>query len=119
MFCEEYITPVEEFKNKLAELENQKMGGIFELDTGRFKGIKPLSDALTVNGMTKLYPFEVAKRRIYAGTQFEHENIKDVALIQIDIPQNPRQCVLLVYSLSPAFRDVIARNLLDLLAKIK
>ncbi len=118
MYCKPFEGGIEEFKAKLEELQNAKMGGALELDRNRINSLTKMKEAISLQGAVKVYPqFDsVNKGRIYAATQLD----ENVGLIQLDVtPTNPPQCFMTVYCTHEGFRAAVACSVFDMLGRAK
>lgn len=119
MFCKELGLGEEEFGQRLEELREEKMAGAFELDMVRIGSMTKLRKVVSSEGSVRVYSLPgQAAGTLFAGTEFETEEGPVQALVQIDV-SDLGQSYLSVHSASKEFREVIARNLLDLLVRIK
>ncbi len=119
MFCKELQITPSEVEELLADLQNDKMGGSFELDIVRIGSMEKLKRIVSMEGAVKIYSLPgKPKSSLYAGTEYDNNGERLVALIQIDVSEMG-QSYLSVYSKEQAFREVIVRNLLDIVSRIK
>lgn len=118
LFCKEWQLMTFEFEKTFNELQEDKMGGAFEIDFIRIPTLEKLKKILSLNGSIKIYEFAGTKNRIFAGTLYENIGNFNSALIQIDFNEMG-QCYLCVFSKDKNFREIVARNLLDLLSRIR
>lgn len=119
MFCKELKITNEEFMKGVNELTDEKIAGAFELENTRIESEEQLKKIIEMEGAVKLYKIPNSPATtIYGGTVYEYQGQQTIAFIAIDI-KDPNQSYLSVYSRVQNFRDVIARNFLDLLVRIK
>ncbi len=117
MFCRELSATPEEFAKKMAELAEEKVAGAFELDAVRIGSMPKLQSVVSSEGSVRVYG--APGGAVLAGTEFETGGGEVVqAFIQINT-SNIGQSYLSVYSAVREFREVVARNLLDLLVRVK
>jgi len=116
MFCEELNISHEEYNKRLEELKNEKLDGRFTLDISRVGSRDKIESVLSKNGNAKILPYK-NEETICAGTEYNDDNLKLQAFIEIQV-NKIGQDNLSVYSEDQAFREVITRDLLNLLAQI-
>ena len=119
MFCKELKISPEEYLKRINEIQDEKVGGAFELENTRIGSEEQFIKIIQMEGAVKLYKIPNSpSTTFYGGTVYEYQGQQAVAYIVIDI-KDPNQSYLTVYSRVQSFRDVIARNFLDLLVRIK
>lgn len=119
MFCKELRVTNEDYIKGVNELSEEKVAGAFELENSSNNSVDYFKKIIEMDGAVKIYSIPNAeKTTIYGGTIYEYEGMKSIAYIIIDI-KDPNQSFLSVYSKLPNFREVLARNFLDMLVKIK
>jgi hypothetical protein len=117
MLCKPWPGTPEEFAQKWAGLSQTKVTGKFQLDTRRVKSMSKLREVIALGGAVNVLPLGPRKQVLQAATRFEHGTKEPIlALIEIEINKDIKNCSLAVLSSSLAFRDVITRNTLDLIA---
>lgn len=116
MFCKQLDVSQEEYDKALEDLQNEKLDGGFTLDISRIGSKDKIEKAMTMNANAKILPYK-AGDFICAGTEYEDDNGKLKAFIEIKV-NIVGQSNLSVYSEDQAFREVITRDLLNILAQI-
>ena len=119
MFCSGLKVENEEFEKKLLALKNERVGGAFELDMVRAGTLEMMRKIVSMEDSLQVYELLGRSGKVlFAGTEYFQDGNKIEALIQCDLRETG-QSYLTVYSQVRAFREVVARNLLDLLTRIQ
>lgn len=119
MFCKELRISNEEFLKKIKEFTKEKVETTFELDKERLGTADKLRKYLEMDRTIKFFNMQkTTKTTIYCGTVYENGGMQALAYIAIDI-QNPNKCLLSVYSPVQPLREVVSKNLLEFMTRIK
>jgi len=116
LFCKEFIVSKESFNNQKEILKDKKLEGNFCLNTHYINSLKNLKEILSLDRSCFL---QVENQHVINGSlQFIYnEKTKFSAFFIIDInPNDPRKSKLTGFSDNERFRDLIIRNILQLIA---
>lgn len=116
MFCKELDMSREAYDKALEELESDKLDGGFTLDISRLGPTGKIENLLSANKNAKILASKDAEM-VCAATEYEDDLGRLRALIEIKASK-VGQSHLSVYSEDQTFREVVTRDLLNLLAQI-
>lgn len=110
----------EKLLKTVQELQNAKSECEFGLDIKEIKSMTEVRKILAIKDCVFLYEHvDSVQGRVYGGTQFTvNENTTFNSIFLIEITKDPKKCKLISYSSNNTFRDLIASNILDLIAII-
>lgn len=119
MFCNELKITNEEFQDLLINLSDDKMEGSFDLDYVRIGSMNILKQIISLNKTARIFNFpSPSKGIVFAGLEYNNNGKISQALIQIKVSEIG-QSYLSVYSKIQIFREIIVKNLLDILTCIR
>ena len=116
IFCKIRDLSMNEFNERIKKLEEKKLEGEFVLD---FRNIKTYDDILEILNIDKCVKAFLSedKTRVMGYTCFKYsEKTEFFCFFIIETQKNLMHSNLKVYSSNYGFRDVVTRNLLDILA---
>ena len=116
MFCKKYDITSEAFLKSSQDMEAEKLDGEFILDITRICSIEKFKEIISFNGALAIIP-DSSKENILAGLKYDNNGNPIEALIEIKV-NKVGQSHLSVYSEDQTFREVIAKDLIDLIAQI-
>ena len=118
IFCKPLIIGNEVLLQTVQELQNAKSECEFALDIKEIKSMKEVRKILGIKDCVSLYDqVDNVQGRVYGGTQFSaNEKMNFNVIFIIEISKDPKKCKLISLSSNNIFRDLIASNILDLIA---
>ncbi len=115
MFCQAVPASAEDVARKMEELKDTRVNGHFDLDTARLRSMTQLRQAVAMEDAVNI--LDNGAGVALMATEFPNDKGKSIqAFAQIHITKSAKQCTVSVCSASATFRDVVTRNLLDIIA---
>ena len=115
LFCKEIQIYEEEFKDKIINLKDKKIEGIFSLNRQIINSMNDLRKIIRLEGITRIFNEENSK--INGATKFYYSDKLELeGYFVIEIKKDTKNCLLSVYSENQGFRDILTRNILKLIS---